>query len=104
MEEKEELKPLPCAYCRVDAYVSEVTGNGTKLYNCNDVACEPGRNLIPLPVRQWNFLQEQLLELRRKDFKSGWIARDARHGRELHGEGLKELMCEEYIADGKGDE
>ncbi len=96
------MKPLPCAYCRAEAYVSEVTGNGTKLYKCSAVACEPGRNFIPLTFNGWNFLQEQLLELRRKDFEAGQESMDAYWDGSLSM--IKSKTFDQYIAEGKGDE
>lgn len=100
MEEKEELKPLPCAYCH---RVPEM-GLHNRFTSSLGESCFICLRFKGRLIEVWNGEMTELLELRRKDFKSGWIARDARHGRELHGEGLKELMCEEYISEGEGDE
>lgn len=100
------MKPLPCAYCNtipnVRAYDDFWEQPVVERWLAS--GCFICHQFTGYPIAAWNEDMTKLLELRRKDFKSGWIARDARHGRELHGEGLKELMCEEYISEGKGDE
>lgn len=101
----DQLKPLPCAYCRVVPNVNDEDDFWDEpiVERWAEKGCFVCHQFTSYPIAAWNDDQEKLLELRTKDYYEGWMARDARHGRELFGEGLKELMCEDYIK-GKGDE
>lgn len=98
----DQLKPLPCAYCRTvpnirsydEFFCEPVTERWTTK------GCFVCWQFAGYAIPDWNRDMTALLELRRKDYYDGWMARD---GRELFGEGLKESMCDDYIK-GKGDE